>query len=126
MSGRGSSLEEIAGYPLVLLRFQTGTRAPLETDFRRLGVPYEIAIELHSMDLLERHVELGLGLAVGLRGALATEQNLRVGIVGLARFLGSETVGVVQSRSVDLSSGAHDLVKALEHVGRAHCGNDTL
>jgi DNA-binding transcriptional LysR family regulator len=126
MSGRGSSLEEIAGYPLVLLRFQTGTRAPLETDFRRLGVPYEIAIELHSMDLLERHVELGLGLAVGLRGALATEQNLRVGIVGLARFLGSETVGMVQSRSVDLSSGAHDLVKALEHVGRAHCGNDTL
>jgi DNA-binding transcriptional LysR family regulator len=60
MSGRGSSLEEIAGYPLVLLRFQTGTRAPLETDFRRLGVPYEIAIELDSMDLLERHVELGL------------------------------------------------------------------
>jgi hypothetical protein len=28
---------------------------------------------------------------------------------------------VVQSRSIALSSGAHDLVKALEHLGLAHC-----
>lgn len=116
-----SSLQEIARHPLVLLRFQTETRALLETEFRRLGVPYEIAIELDSMDLLERYVELGLGLAIGLRGALPTEQNLRVGIVSLARFLPSETVGVVQSRSIAFSSGAHDLVKALEQLGLAHC-----
>ena len=118
-----SSLEEIARHPLVLLRFQTETRALLETEFRRLGVPYEIAIELDSMDLLERYVELGLGVAIGLRGALTTEQNLRVGIVSLARFLPSETVGVVQSRSIALNPGAHDLVKALEQLGLAHCGS---
>jgi len=116
-----SSLEEIARHPLVLLRFQTETRALLETEFRRLGVPYEIAIELDSMDLLERYVELGLGVAIGLRGALTTEQNLRVGIVSLARFLPAETVGVVQSRSIALSPGAHDLVKVLEQLGLAYC-----
>jgi DNA-binding transcriptional LysR family regulator len=116
-----SSLKEIARHPLVLLRFQTETRTLLETELRRLGVPYEIAVELDSMDLLERYVELGLGLAIGLRGALTTERNLRVGIVSLARFLPSETVGVVQSRSIALSPGAHDLVKVLEKLGLAHC-----
>jgi DNA-binding transcriptional LysR family regulator len=120
-----SSLKDIARHPLVLLRFQTETRALIETEFRRLGVPYEIAIELDSMDLLERYVELGLGVAIGLRGALTTEQNLRVGIVSLARFLPSETVGLVQSRSIALSPGARDLVKALEKLGLAHCGSQT-
>jgi LysR family transcriptional regulator, putative pyruvate carboxylase regulator len=116
-----ASLKEIARHPLVLLRFQTETRTLLETEFRRLGVPYEIAVELDSMDLLERYVELGLGLAIGMRGALTTERNLRVGIVSLARFLPSETVGVVQSRSVALAPGADELVRVLEKYGLAHC-----
>ncbi len=108
------SLKDVAQYPLILPRFQTQTRALLESEFRRLGVAYDIAVELDSMDLLERYVELGLGLAVGLRGAVSTEARIPLGIVSLERFLPSEIVGVVRNRARPLSEYAEALIMRLE------------
>eukprot|EP01035_Chromulina_nebulosa_P067720 gene67720-92776_t len=98
------SLKDVAKYPLILPRFQTQTRALLESEFRRLGVAYDIAVELDSMDLLERYVELGLGVAVGLRGAMSTEARIPLGIVSLQKLLPSEMVGVLRNRSRPPSS----------------------
>ena len=95
----------------------TQTRALLESQFRRLGVAYDIAVELDSMDLLERYVELGLGLAVGLRGAASTEARIPLGIVSLDRFLPSEIVGVVRNRARPLSDYADALIARLQAAG---------
>jgi DNA-binding transcriptional LysR family regulator len=109
-----ASLADVAKYPLILPRFQTQTRALLESEFRRLRVPYEIAVELDSIELLERYVEMGLGLAVGLRGATGTESWIRMAVVSLARFLPSEMVGVVRSRTLPLSETAMALIARLQ------------
>jgi len=109
-----TSLEEVARYPLILPRFQTQTRALLENEFRRLEIPYHVAIELDSLELLARYVELGLGLGVGLRGAPSTETWLRMGVVSLARFLPSETIGVVRSRALPMSQPASQLLALLQ------------
>jgi DNA-binding transcriptional LysR family regulator len=109
-----ASLKELARHPLILPRYQTETRALLESEFRRLKVPYDIALELDSVELLERYVELGVGLAVGLRGARGTESWMRLSVVSLARFLPSETIGVIRRRSLPLSEAAMALIARLQ------------
>ncbi|MES2632974.1 MAG: LysR family transcriptional regulator [Pseudomonadota bacterium] len=109
-----SSLKDLARYPLILPRWQTETRALLEHEFRRLKVPYDIAVELDSMELLERYVELGVGVAVGLRGATGTESWMRLTVVSLARFLPSENIGVVSRPSLPLSEAATALIARLQ------------
>ncbi|MES2784869.1 MAG: LysR family transcriptional regulator [Pseudomonadota bacterium] len=112
-----ASLKDLARYPLILPRWQTETRALLEHEFRRLNVPYDIAVELDSMEHLERYVELGVGLAVGLRGTTGsdtTDSPSRLAVVSLARFLPSETIGVVQRRSLPLSEAAVALIATLQ------------
>lgn len=112
------SLKEVAAYPLILPRFQTQTRALLESEFRRLQISYDIAVELDSIELLERYVELGLGLGVGLRGAAGMGSWVRLGIVSLAPFLPSEMIGVVRSRALPLSQPATMLIARLQDLGR--------
>ena len=113
-----ASLDDVARYPLILPRFQTQTRALLESEFRRLQISYDIAVELDSIELLERYVELGLGLGVGLRGAAGMESWVRLGIVSLARFLPSEMIGVVRSRALPISQPATMLIAKLQELGR--------
>ncbi|WP_299786329.1 LysR family transcriptional regulator [Ramlibacter sp.] len=113
------SLKELAQYPLIVPRFHTETRALLEREFRRLKVPYEIAVELDSVEMLERYVELGVGLGIGLRGAADAVSGIRLPIVSLARFLPSQTIGVVRSRAVALSDPALALIRQLEEIGRS-------
>ncbi|WP_170149660.1 LysR family transcriptional regulator [Rhodoplanes roseus] len=108
-----ASLAEVARHPLVLPRFHTQTRALLEGEFRRLDLAYEVAVEVDGIDQLERYVELGVGLAVGLRGAASTGRNPRLGTVSLAAFLPSETIGIVRNRSLPLSEPAQALVAGL-------------
>lgn len=114
-----ASIRELAEYPLILLRFQTHTRALLEREFRRLEVPYDIAVELDSVELLERYVELGVGLAIGLRGVIGTESWLRLAMVSLARFLPSETIGLIRSRALPLSAPAVALIERLKAVAKS-------
>lgn len=114
MSHPPRSLEEVARHPLILPRFQTKTRALLESEFRRLRIPYDIAVELDSIELLERYVELGLGLGVGLRGAADMESWIRPGIVSLSHLLPSEMIGLVRSRALPLSQPAAMLIDLLQ------------
>lgn len=111
-----ASLADVARYPLILPRFQTHTRALLETEFRRLQVAYDIAVELDSNELLEHYVELGVGVAIGLRGALGTQGWLRLPVVSLADFLPSEIIGIVRSRALPLSEPATVLMQRLESM----------
>jgi DNA-binding transcriptional LysR family regulator len=120
-----TSLKDVAKYPLILPRFQTQTRALLESEFRRLQVPYDIAVELDSIELLDRYVELGLGLGVGLRGVVEMESWSRLGIVSLAAFLPSEMIGLVRSRALPLSQPATMLIGRLEKFSRVSSPSKT-
>lgn len=104
------SLGEIAGYPLILMGFQTPTRKLLEDEFKRLSLGYEVAVELDSMDMVKRYVELGLGVGIGHRAALDPEDYRHLGIVSLSAFMPSELVGVVTRKDHRLSGPASDFV----------------
>jgi LysR family transcriptional regulator, putative pyruvate carboxylase regulator len=105
---------------LIVPRFQTETRALLETEFRRQGVAYDIAVELDGAELIERHVALGVGLAVGLRGSADAEAWSGLAVVSLAAFLPSQTIGLVSGRTSPLSETAVALMGLLQKAQAAH------
>jgi DNA-binding transcriptional LysR family regulator len=114
------TLEELARYPLILPRYQTETRALLETEFRRRRVPYDIALELDSVELLERYVELGVGLGVGMQGAMDPVHTGRTRILSLDAWLPSVDIGIITRRAVPLSESALALIERVQQVARSH------
>ncbi len=107
------SIAELAVYPLVMLGYQTQTRTLLERAFHQHGVAHEVAVEVDSMEMVKRYVELGLGIAIGHRAALDPEDIKHMGIVPLSPFLPSELVGIVTKKEVQLTGNAGEFVSIL-------------
>ncbi len=61
---RAVTLARLADEPLVLLDRTTASRALLETQFRLQSVPMRVVMEMSSVEVLKRLVELGFGLSV--------------------------------------------------------------
>jgi DNA-binding transcriptional LysR family regulator len=97
------SIAELAIYPLVLLGYQTLTRSLLEEAFAEHGVEYEVAVEVDSMEMVKRYVELGLGIAIGHKAALDHEDFKHLGIVPLSPFMPSELVGIVTRKEAQFN-----------------------
>jgi len=107
------SIADLAVYPLVMLGYQTQTRVLLEQAFHQHGVVHEVAVEVDSMEMVKRYVELGLGIAIGHRAALDPEDTKHLGIVPLSPFLPSELVGIVTKKEVELGVNAGEFVSIL-------------
>jgi DNA-binding transcriptional LysR family regulator len=107
------SMAELAVYPLVMLGYQTLTRTLAEQAFHQLGVVHEVAVEVDSMEMVKRYVELGLGIAIGHRAALDPEDMKHLGVVSLSPFLPSELVGIVTKKEVQLTGNAGEFVRIL-------------
>jgi DNA-binding transcriptional LysR family regulator len=54
-------LADVAAHPLLLLDTTTATRAALDEAFARLGLRPKVAMEMSSVEVLKRLVELGFG-----------------------------------------------------------------
>lgn len=61
---RTVSFAELAGQPLVLLDPSTGGRGLLDERFRALGVRPNVAMEMSSVEVIKRLVELDFGLSI--------------------------------------------------------------
>lgn len=61
---RSLTFAELAREPLVLLDPSTGSRGLLEERFAALGARPEVAMEMSSVEVIKRLVELGFGLSV--------------------------------------------------------------
>jgi DNA-binding transcriptional LysR family regulator len=119
-----ASLDEVARHPLILPRYQTETRALLESELRRQRLAYDIALELDSVELLERYVAMGVGLGVGLRGALGSREEGATRELSLAQWLPGVTIGIVTRRAAPLSHSAGALIRAIQAVAH-HRGAST-
>jgi DNA-binding transcriptional LysR family regulator len=87
---------ELAKEPLLLLDRGTGARAHLDAWFAARGVTPRVAMEMTSVEVLLRLVELGFGVTVVPRVAVASRALIAVPIAGLpARGIGlvTSTVG---------------------------------
>jgi DNA-binding transcriptional LysR family regulator len=63
-SRRGIALAQLAQHPLLLLDRSTATRAYLDAGFAARGLAPRVAMEMSSVEVLKRLVELGFGVGV--------------------------------------------------------------
>ncbi len=93
---RRVGLEAILPYPLLLLDRTTGARALLDAELARLGAAPSVVMEMSSVEVLKKLVELGLGVSVV--PALAVEREVRDGVLAAVRLQGltaERSVGLV-------------------------------
>ncbi len=93
---RRVGLEAILAFPLLLLDRTTGARALLDAELARLGAVPAPAMEMSSVEVLKKLVELGLGVSVV--PALAVEREVEAGVLAAVRLSGlavERSVGLV-------------------------------
>ena len=108
-----TSLDEIAQYPLILMARRTHTRDVLESEFRRRGLPYEVVVELDSMDMIKRYVASAVGISVGPRLAIDPEDVDDLGMVSMANLLPVEQAGILTLQGKALSTPARRFIDVM-------------
>jgi len=109
------SLASLADHPLLLLDRSTGTRAVLDARFAKLGVEPNIVMEMSSVEVLKRLVELGFGAsivpAMAAQREVANGSLMQIEIRGLGR---ARQVGILTPTAGPLSPAASAFV-AIAH-----------
>ncbi len=111
-----TSLDQIAEWPLIMMRRGTHTRFLLESELERRGVSYDIIVELDNMDMIKRYVALGMGISVGPRLAIEPEDERELGILSLSHLLPTEQAGVVTLRGKIISTPAMRFIGVMKDV----------
>lgn len=118
---RRVDVADVAGVPLILLDRTTGTRAFLEAAFARARVRPRVAMEMGSVEVLKRLVELGFGASVVPLLSVAAET--RAGTLVAVPLRGARRgrkVGLATPASGSLSSAAG----AFAEIARQELGED--
>ena len=110
------SLDQIARYPLIMMREGTHTRALMESEFKRRGIGYDISLELDSMDMVKRYVALGMGVSVGPRLAIEPDDHDTLGVVSLLHILPTEQGGVITLKGRQLSTPAQRFLTTMRET----------
>jgi DNA-binding transcriptional LysR family regulator len=104
---RRAGLDALLPHPLLLLDRTTAARAALDADFARLGAAPTVAMEMSSVEVLKRLVELGLGVSVVPAHSVAREVNS--GVLAAVALRGrsiERRLGLVMPASGPLSPAA--------------------
>ena len=109
-------LEQIARYPLIMMREGTHTRALMESEFKRRGIGYDISLELDSMDMVKRYVALGMGVSVGPRLAIEPDDHDTLGVISLLHILPTEQGGAITLRGRRLSTPARSFLATMRET----------
>ena len=107
LSRKGSvSLQDISDYPLLVFPQGSTTRRLLETAFRRAGLPLQVAMNLGSVEVMKRFVEIGLGVSVVPR--ISVTDEVRAGRLAAVRIrdLPAREIGLVEHQAKRRSAAA--------------------
>ncbi len=85
-SRRRATLQAVAAHPLLLLDRSTGARSLLDAELARVGAAPAVAMEMSSVEVLKKLVELGLG--VSIVPALAVQREVAAGTLAAVRLAG--------------------------------------
>ena len=107
------SLEQVAPWPLILTKRNTHTRQMLEEGFRIKGLNYDVILELDSMEVIKRYVSLGMGISVGPRLAIETEDESMVNIISMSNILPVDQVGIITLQGKQISAPARKLMNVM-------------
>jgi DNA-binding transcriptional LysR family regulator len=119
------TLKQVAAHPLLLLD-RGSSRALLDKLFVDAGLIPKIVIELGSVEVIKRYVEIDLGLSIIPRFAAEREiSEGRLHATGLD-WLPRRAVGIIRRRTGYLSPAALNFVEFLEDYACAHWGKSSL
>jgi DNA-binding transcriptional LysR family regulator len=109
------TLEDIIRYPLLLLDKGSHSRILLDQMLGRAGLIPKVVMELGSVEVIKRFVEIDLGVSI-IPGFTA-EAEIRAGRFHAIRlnWLPNQAVGVVQRRKGYLSPAAQMFLELLKH-----------
>jgi len=112
---------DLAGEPLLLLDRTTGTRAYLDAAFERARVRPHVTMEMSSVEVLKRLVELGFG--VSIVPAIAVKAEIAKATLAAIQFSSGgprRTIGVVTPKNTVQSPAAAAFVEtAVAELARA-------
>ncbi len=115
---RRIALRELSAYPLLLLDHTTGTRAHLERALQRLPAPPRVVMEMSSVEVLKRLVELGFGLSIVPAIATADEvARNALAVVSLQGLGRPRRAAIITSTAGPLSHAARAFIEVARHVG---------
>jgi len=120
------SLAQVSPYALLALSPGSTSRQLLDLAFQHVGVPMQVAMNLGSMEVIKRFVEIGLGVAVVPRVAVATEvQQGRLAALPVAELPARE-IGLVERKDTHRSPPAVAFVHLLRtHLAQGKGGRST-
>ena len=114
LAGRESvTKEEVATCPMIVRHAEMRGDRSGETPEEANGLASDIVLRTNAWDIVKRHVEAGLGIAV-LPNACITEKD-RLAIVSLTEQFESRTGGIFTHNDRALSPAVERLVLHMEH-----------
>lgn len=119
------SLRQVTDYPMLMLEQGSTSRALLDRVLQEAGLTAQVAMELGSIEVMKRFVEIGLGVAlvpeVAVREDVLARKIAAVRVVDLP----AREVGLVRRRSGHLSRAAEVFLDYLKnHVATHFSGGD--
>ena len=111
------SLQQVTDYPMLMLEQGSTSRALLDRVLHEAGLTAQVAMELGSIEVMKRFVEIGLGVA--LVPEVAVREEVLADKIAAVRVgdLPAREVGLVQRRNGHLSRAAEVFLEYLEvHV----------
>jgi LysR family cyn operon transcriptional activator len=117
---RAVQVRELATQPLLLLDRSTSTRALLDARFRELSLEPRVAMEMSSVEVLKRLVELDFGASVVPEvSALREVSQGTLKAIALRGFSDERSVGVLTPRGGGLSHAARAFATVLRETLRS-------
>ena len=102
-----------AGYPLIILETQRED-SRFHQAFERIGVPFNVAFEVTTIDTLKHYVARGMGIAVISGFSVSAEDRTRLEVIQIPEEIGGVfTYGVVIRRGKDRTPLLKSLIAIL-------------
>ncbi|MBN1104385.1 MAG: LysR family transcriptional regulator [Deltaproteobacteria bacterium] len=107
---RTVTLQDVAGYPLLLTREGTGVRRDVEEAFARRGLSYEIVMELDVSEDMKRYVEMGIGISILSSIPIGKEDRAKFLILNVSHLFGRMDYGVYYRKDRYVSTSMRQFI----------------
>lgn len=117
---RRVSLAQISPYPLLIFPNGSTSRGLLEAAFRQADLPMQVAMNLSSVEIIKRFVEIDLGVSIVPYIAVTEEERAgRLAVIPI-QGLPSREIGLIERKSKRRSAAATAFLRLLrDHVEQA-------
>lgn len=117
MTSKPLSLEEISGFPLILLETKSNSRQYVERYLQSKGLDLKPEIELGSHELLLEFARINLGVSCVIKEF--SQEYLKSGLLyemKIAEEIPKRSIGICYLKSIPLSPATERFVRTLELV----------